>query len=93
MTLPMRPGHELGRVDGESSGRGIDKSSSGLGHQGGRVSVGLERIEAFELLIEDGERLELLGAKERSAEPSLDLVGFGWRQGRVGIVEVSIQLE
>lgn len=57
------------------------------------MRVGLERIEAFKLLIEDGEWLELLGANERSAEPSLDLVGFGWRQGRVGIVEVSIQLE
>jgi hypothetical protein len=56
-----------------------------------RGVVGLEDVEALQLLVEDGEGLELLRLGHLHLEPRLDLVLLLLDQVLVVVVEVSVE--
>lgn len=94
-SLPVRAGNVFVWVSAD--GGGLVGGSMG-GGAGGRVGgvvrgmggvVGLEDIEAFKFLVEDGEGLELLGLVHLRLEPILDLVLLFDNQVLVRVVEVS----
>ena len=59
------------------------------GERRGRGVVGLEDIEALELLVKDGERLEILRLVHLRLEPRLDFILLLLDQVLVVVVEMS----
>lgn len=79
----MRSGDELVRID-----RALDES--GGGGRGNRQGlVGFEDIEASELLVDYGKRLELFGLEDLLVEPGPDFILFDLGKLLVIVVDVS----
>lgn len=96
--LPVRAGDFLLRVSADGGwltcGMSGDGAAGGVGDWGRRGRgrggiIRLEDIEALELLVEDGEGLELLGLVHLLLEPGLDLVLLLDDEVLVGVVEMS----
>lgn len=88
----------VGRRRSGSGSRGrrgmARRYSSGVDSRGRRArevdnAIRFKDIEAFELLVENGERLELLGLFDLLFKPVLDFVLFGFLEILVVVVQVS----
>jgi hypothetical protein len=66
------------------------RAAGGVGDLGGRRGiVGFEDVETFELLVQDGEGLELLRLVHLRLEPVLDLILLLYYQVLVVVVKMS----
>jgi len=90
-SLPMRPRYHLVRVNlrrlrGFCWGRGADTWKR---YRRRRSIVRFKHIQALQLLVEYGERLELLGLDHLGLEPVLDFILFDLLEVFMGIIKVS----
>lgn len=85
----------LGISANDRGGRGLVTDAgvgAAAGVRGGRGrgrAVGFEDVEALQLLVQDGEGLELLGLDHLLLEPVLDLILLFFDQVLVVVVEMS----
>ena len=91
--LPVGPSDVFVRVSADGSRLVGGMGSGAAGRMGDMVGcwsiVGLKDIEALELLVKDGEGLELFGLVHLGLEPVLDLILLLHDKVLVCIVEVS----
>jgi hypothetical protein len=95
----MRPCNFLFRVSANDGGRwgivagaGVRAAASVRGRRRCRRAVRFEDIEAFQLLVQYGERLELLRLDHLLLEPVLNLILLFLNKVLVVVVEMSVQL-
>lgn len=91
--LPMMSRYEFLRVDGSFNRELASGCCCGLRRRNKVGFIRFKNIEAAQLHVDHGQRLEALRFEDLFVEPCLDLVLFFGGEFLVGIIDVAVELE